>query len=266
MSYQLNFLDILNATSSQGSASGPTPCDKQDGRTTAPSGQAPALANLSPRQAKERGFLTSGTYGQHGSTLSNSADLQSSLENRLRQKTASTGSTLYKLTWKERTTPTQRSISALRASALRTSDKGFTSWPTPSARDHKDCSDPNTWICAEERNRHDQLGRTVHLTGWTTPQAHDATGRSKGQKEIHGTKHGCACLVRDMDKIDLIGPARLTVSGEMLTGLDARMESGGQLNPAHSRWLMGLPKEWDDCAVTAMQSLPRSRKRSSKAT
>jgi hypothetical protein len=35
------------------------------------------------------------------------------------------------------------------------------------------------------------------LSAWTTPQAHDVTGRSKGQKEIHGTKHGCADLVSD---------------------------------------------------------------------
>jgi hypothetical protein len=207
--------------------------------------------------------------------------------------------------------------------------------------------------------------------GWTTPQAHDTSGRSLGQKEKHGTKHGCACLVRDADlagwvttttrdwkdsgadirpredgserfdqlprqanlagwptpcvvepgtdpekvwerkqrltaktgiyrgndcglgsKVHFAGwntpaasdgnggkrphpdttmtgqhpegrkvnmglasqahigfiktePARLTASGELLTGSSAGMESGGQLNPAHSRWLMALPSSWD---------------------
>ena len=337
--------DTHSAISSPVSESGATPCAWRDGQTIDRSGPDHAHASLSAQQAKERGLLTSGTYGRTSTGSLKTADLQSSLASKLRQKTDLAGSTLYKLTWKDRATPAGQSIPALRASVRRTSDNDF--------------------IGLEK--------------GWTTPQAHDTSGRSKSQKAIHGTKHGCACLVREADLagwptpmagtpaqngnnmagnndfsrktealcgkdvkghgLNLAGwptpiaeeakaglncanqttvsmtaqlagwptptvadvnrsrtqnaqeyslklldrdqpgsnlatttqavtahdqPARLTASGQMLTGSSAGMESGGQLNPAHSRWLMGLPSAWDDCAVTAMQSMLSKRKRLSK--
>jgi hypothetical protein len=374
MSNQMSLWDLPNATSSQGSADGASPCESQDGQMIGQYGRDPAHANLSARQALEAGCLMSGTSGRTGTTSSTSAALQRSLESRLQAKTASIGSTLYRLTWRQRDTPSQRQICALRASARRTSD-----------------------------NASGSSGK-----GWTTPQAHDTAGRSRGQKAKHGTKHGCACLVREADQAgwptpaantygedlekemarrarlkekhgngngagmtialaaqmagwptpqmrdfrsggedrvsnpdrsnnlndfvltagwptpmagtpaqngnneagnndssrktvalaawptpaqtdhkggyeggrirngklstdrldvtaQLTGPARLTANGEMLTGCSAEMESGGQLNPAHSRWLMGYPPEWDACGVTAMPSSRKPRKQSSKA-
>jgi hypothetical protein len=102
----------------------------------------------------------------------------------------------------------------------------------------------------------DSSRRTVALAGWPTPVTVPDSEASHGQ--LSGDYR------RALNRMQPFGPARLTASGEMLTGSDAGMESGGQLSPAHSRWLMGLPPVWDACAVTATQSLPRSRKRSLK--
>lgn len=53
-------------------------------------------------------------------------------------------------------------------------------------------------------------------------------------------------------------------SGKTQNGTCAVMGAGGQLNPALPRWLMAFPPEWCDCAVTAMQSISKSPKNSSK--
>lgn len=231
-----------NATSSPGSADGALRRGLRGGPTTGLSGPARALANLSPRQAESADLLTSGTYGRIGSTSSESAALARSLESKLRQATASLGSTLYKTTWKRRATPSRRSISAARSSALRISGKGSTSapmiegrpcsgWITATTRDHKDSPGMAT-VRPDGRSRIDQLPRQALLAAWT-----------------EGTEPG---------------PARLTASGEMRTGSSAETTLGGPLNPAHSRWLMGFPPAWDACAATETRSSRRSRRPSSR--
>lgn len=132
-------------------------------------------AHLSHRQAKDLGLTTSGTFGPPGTGSSTSADLSLSLASKLVPVTASLGSTLFKLTWKARVTPSGYSIPALRASARPTSGSGSTSWPTPDARTGRGgvCSDPNDPIRRRERGNQLLLESEVLLATWPTPRAEE---------------------------------------------------------------------------------------------
>ena len=61
---------------------------------------------------------------------------------------------------------------------------------------------------------------------------------------------------------DTLDVAAQLAFGRTVIGSPAETENTGQLNPAHSRWLMGLPPEWDACAPTATPSSRKPRKRS----
>ncbi len=287
---QIDWVDMLNATSSQASEDGASHSGSQDGQTTVLFGPDPALASLSARQAEEQGNLMSGTSGRTGTTSSASASLQSFLASRLQAKTASVGSTLYKLTWKQRDTPSQLKIFALRASALRTSDNasGSSGWPTPMA------GNPGKPGQYNPAGNTDSSRKTVALAGWPTPTVGNAAGsqmakdasttgrREDGSKATvslnavsqaagwptptsRDHKDGVECpnvpinalLGRAVWLAD--GPARITATGQMLTGSSAEMESGGQLNPRFSGWLMGYPTIWCEAALSSQQPT-RSRK------
>jgi hypothetical protein len=135
----------------------------------------------------------------------------------------------------------------------------LTGWPTPQVADDNNSRATDPQAYAERRmarkNKCSNLAQTAQaLAGWPTPVVNDS----------RGSDYAYSRGDHDKPVLKLPGAARLTASGRMLTGSGAATSGGGQLNPAHSRWLMGFPPAWDDCAVTAMQSLPRLRKPSSK--
>lgn len=165
----------LSVTSSPVLAVGPSPSKSQGGQLMLPFGPEVVPASHSARQESEKERLTNGTCGQSGSGSSASAGLSASLANKLKERLAKGGSTLYLETWKEKVTPAGRLYWAHTASARRTSDSDCSGWPTATVGDSK-----NTCNATADRTNADSkhhagvtLVDAAKMAGWPTAAARD---------------------------------------------------------------------------------------------
>lgn len=182
-----------SAISSQASAGGLTLFDSLDGQTTDPSGPGVALVSHSRVRARRLGETIRATFGQRGFGSSASAALTSCLVNKLKARLPTDGSILFKMTWKEKATPSGRSVSLLRASGHRTSDSDYGSWPSPAAQEPGGTVEQVYIRKVQARENGARLGLTlgthlshaVQLASWPTPKAEDSesTGAQRGQPD-----------------------------------------------------------------------------------
>ena len=191
------------------------------------------------------------------------------------------GSTLFKLTWKGRTTPLGRRYLQRRALALRTSANGCTSWPTPKLPKYS--HDLAKFKREPGRTTPTDLETAALLSGWNTPIANDAEKRGVPVvgAGLAGSVHLTTWPTPTVEDSQCAGSrkhsmtvnsaagqtATLTDSGQMRIGYSARdgivkVGNGAQLNPEHSRWLQGLPTAFSSSVDTAMRSFRKSQKRS----
>ena len=265
MSDPQTYGDSPNAISSPGSADGHSHYDSPESRRLRAAGRAVRRASHLVWLENKSGSKIPVTWLQPFSTLSQSLILQSYLGSRLETLLGYTGSILYSWTWRQKVTSAGLPYcqQAVRARPTSETELSLAPWPTAAARDHKGGYEGgrmrNGKFSTDTLDVAAQLASyPAPLAAYPTPLTEPDSPKSRGQLSGSFRRLMEPCLP------DLDTPVRITSSGQMQTGSDAGMGISGPLNPAHSRWVMGFPPVWDDCAVMAMPSSRKSARTSSE--
>jgi hypothetical protein len=184
---QTNLQGTTSAISLQVLESGATHYVNQDGLIVDLFGQVVAHANHSVLQVPVKASVMSATCGQSGLNLSSSADLTLFLANKLKAQLSTDGSTLFNLTWKEKTTSLGLRVSLLRASVRRISDTDCTSWRSPQRSDGEGGGDGNTTrhggqVQTEGRSASGELANDIDAGS----QGRLLGGTCEGRQDQHG--------------------------------------------------------------------------------
>lgn len=124
-------------------------------------------------------------------------------------------------------------------------------WATPTAAlANKGVRTTEGGIREAMRSRGLDLAAMACLSGWASLASRDWKGATHGRWGSNA---------RPLNE-----QVRYLASGPTTTSSTAPMGRRAALDPAFSRWLMGFPAEWDDCAPTATRLTRGSRRRSSR--
>jgi len=285
--------DTGNVTSSPESAVGRVRSVSPAGLQMPLFGAGAALVNRFRAPGSNEGTKTPDTSGRSGSALSRSADLQLSLENRLRARMDVNGSAEYELTWSQWGMRLGLPICALRASGRRTSGSGCSGWQTPGTDSFR----------TRGGDRKDELGlsRQAQMAGWRTPcdQESGITVNRIVNKEGKSWSPGQRAYDKETGRLAQVGltqevqmagwatpqcqspnalrgkgqdPNRRKSGGHCINLQDqtygltpssspAATEKQGayRLNPYFSAWLQGYPKEWTKCGQRTASRLQRKK-------
>lgn len=244
-------------------------------------GRAPAPVNPSASPERVEELPTSDTSGRSGSGSSASVDLASSLANRLKVLCATDGSMEYRQTWKVKATPSGRLYWAHTASGRRTSDNGFSGWPSPNTPSGGRSVSPDkmssTGVTLDGRKHTVSLEHVVKFAGWTAqdhsrgdkpPRPQDTGVPLSQMAALAGWSTPCAPRKHDSDASAFRwnpnkaqdDPA-MQILGRTQSLSSVPTEKRGALNPAFSRWLQGYPKAWCEAAIRAHRSMPMRRRK-----